>query len=55
LRQSALEERFGAHGWEREPLVFAEPGDLGARMDFMKERVGLRSVSAMRLFWKATS
>jgi Restriction endonuclease BglII len=37
----ALDARFTAKGWERQPLVFSEPTDPGARMDFLKERVGV--------------
>ena len=38
---SALNERFAAHGWETQPLVFSEPGDPSAKLDFLKERVGI--------------
>ena len=36
-----LQELFVARGWESQPLVFDEPGDPSARMDFLKERVGV--------------
>jgi hypothetical protein len=36
-----LEERFGNKGWVSQPSVFDEPGDPSARMDFLKERIGL--------------
>jgi hypothetical protein len=36
LRQSLI-----ARGWEDQPLVFGEPTDPGARMDFLKSRVGV--------------
>ena len=36
-----LREKFVAHSWEDQPLVFNEPGDASARMDFLKERVGI--------------
>jgi hypothetical protein len=42
----ALDERFTAHGWEPQPPVFPEPTTPserlpGARMDFLKERIGV--------------
>src|SRR5258708_7830165 len=42
----ALNSRFAALGWETQPAVFPEPTDPGerlpgARMDFLKERVGV--------------
>lgn len=36
-----LEKLFIAKGWESQPMVFDEPGDPSARMDFLKERVGV--------------
>jgi hypothetical protein len=36
-----LEELFVDRGWESQPSVFDEPGDPSARMDFLKERVGV--------------
>ena len=36
-----LEEAFVERGWESQPPVFHEPGDPSARMDFLKERVGI--------------
>jgi hypothetical protein len=36
-----LEEAFRARGWETQPAVFDEPGDPSAKMDFLKERVGI--------------
>jgi hypothetical protein len=36
-----LEERFVAHGWTSQPTVFDDPGDPGAKMDFLKERIGI--------------
>lgn len=38
---SILDELFVEKGWERQPLVFDEPGDPAAKMDFMKERLGI--------------
>lgn len=32
---------FIAKGWESQPAVFDEPGDPKAKMDFLKERVGV--------------
>ena len=29
------------NGWERQPSVFAETGDPAAKMDFLKDRVGI--------------
>lgn len=36
-----LDERFVARGWQRQPAVFDEPGDPGAKLDFLKERIGV--------------
>jgi hypothetical protein len=36
-----LDVRFVDHGWASQPAVFDDPGDPGAKMDFLKERVGV--------------
>ncbi|MDR3749670.1 MAG: BglII/BstYI family type II restriction endonuclease [Acidobacteriota bacterium] len=36
-----LDERFCANGWTKQPAVFDAPDDPGARMDFLKERIGI--------------
>src|SRR5579872_6691693 len=36
-----LDERFSSHGWESQPNVFDDPADPGAKMDFLKERIGI--------------
>ncbi|MFC1916390.1 BglII/BstYI family type II restriction endonuclease, partial [Chloroflexota bacterium] len=36
-----LKEKFMQYGWEHQPMVFNEPGDPTAKMDFLKERVGI--------------
>ena len=36
-----LKEPFVSKGWESQPPVFDEPGDPSAKMDFLKERVGV--------------
>jgi hypothetical protein len=36
-----LRERFVSRGWESQPPVFNEPNDPAAKMDFLKERVGV--------------
>ncbi len=36
-----LKERFVTKGWESQPLVFDERGDPSAKMDFLKERIGI--------------
>ena len=36
-----LDERFTAKGWTRQPPVFDEAQDPGAKMDFLKERIGV--------------
>lgn len=36
-----LEELFVGKGWENQPAVFDEPGDPSAKMDFLKDRVGV--------------
>ena len=30
-----------AKGWQDQPYVFGDPGDPGAKMDFLKSRVGI--------------
>jgi hypothetical protein len=32
---------FTSKGWQSQPLVFDEPGDPSAKMDFLKERIGI--------------
>lgn len=36
-----LRTRFVDKGWEDQPTVFDEPGDPAAKMDFLKDRVGV--------------
>jgi restriction endonuclease BglII len=36
-----LDEKFVARGWQRQPAVFDERGDPGAKLDFLKERLGV--------------
>lgn len=36
-----LKERFVARGWTSQPTVFDDPNDPGAKMDFLKERIGI--------------
>jgi hypothetical protein len=36
-----LDDSFGNAGWETQPTVFDEPGDPSAKMDFLKERIGV--------------
>ena len=36
-----FEEEFKAKGWNTQPPVFNEPGDPSAKMDFLKERIGI--------------
>lgn len=36
-----LEEKFVGKGWESQPPVFDEPKDPSAKMDFLKERIGI--------------
>ena len=38
---SVLNNLFSKKGWETQPAVFDEPGDPSARMDFLKDRVGV--------------
>ncbi|MEM2130463.1 MAG: BglII/BstYI family type II restriction endonuclease [Candidatus Bathyarchaeia archaeon] len=37
----ALESRFVSKGWQKQPTVFDEPNDPAAKMDFLKERIGV--------------
>ena len=36
-----LDDKFTEKGWESQPSVFDEAGDPSAKMDFMKERLGI--------------
>ena len=36
-----LDESFSKLGWECQPSVFENPNDPSARMDFLKERIGI--------------
>jgi hypothetical protein len=36
-----LEQRFVKAGWTSQPPVFSDSSDPGAKMDFLKERVGI--------------
>jgi hypothetical protein len=36
-----LKDLFTDKGWESQPSVFDEPGDPSAKMDFLKERIGV--------------
>ena len=36
-----LRQAFVSRGWEDQPSVFDEPGDPAAKMDFLKERIGI--------------
>ncbi len=36
-----LDEQFVFKGWTRQPPVFDEADDPGAKMDFLKERIGI--------------
>jgi hypothetical protein len=36
-----LDQKFSLKGWESQPAVFNEQGDPTAKMDFLKERVGI--------------
>jgi Restriction endonuclease BglII len=36
-----LNDRFAGHGWTTQPAVFDDPNDPGAKMDFLKERIGV--------------
>jgi hypothetical protein len=36
-----LKQKFVKKGWQSQPSVFNEPKDPSAKMDFMKERIGI--------------
>ena len=36
-----LDEKFVERDWERQPPVFNEPKDPSAKMDFLKNRIGI--------------
>jgi len=36
-----LRDSLTIKGWEDQPLVFGDPSDPGARMDFLKSRIGV--------------
>jgi hypothetical protein len=36
-----LEQKFVSKVWESQPSVFNEPNDPSAKMDFLKERIGI--------------
>lgn len=36
-----LKDKFIGKGWESQPPVFDEPNDPSAKMDFLKERIGI--------------
>ncbi len=36
-----LEVAFTAKGWKSQPSVFGEPGDPTAKLDFLRERIGV--------------
>ncbi len=36
-----LEKRFVSRGWTSQPAVFEEANDPGAKMDFLKDRIGI--------------
>lgn len=36
-----LDNHFPQKGWERQPSVFLEQGDPTAKMDFLKDRIGI--------------
>jgi len=38
---AVLDKLFCQKGWERQPLVFGDHGDPSAKMDFLKDRVGV--------------
>jgi hypothetical protein len=38
---ATLVKLFVARGWESQPPVFDDPGDPAAKMDFLKDRVGV--------------
>lgn len=47
-----LEERLVLRGWARRPPVFGESRYPGARMDFLRERIGIEEVGFARV-WAA--
>lgn len=36
-----LDKKFVQAGWKRQPSVFSEPDDPSAKLDFLKERIGM--------------
>jgi hypothetical protein len=36
-----LRDRFVSKSWESQPAVFDDPSEPGAKMDFLKERIGI--------------
>lgn len=36
-----LDKRFSEHHWQSQPAVFDDPSEPGAKMDFVKERIGI--------------
>jgi len=36
-----IDKKFVSRGWESQPPVFNEPNDPSAKMDFLKERIGV--------------
>jgi len=38
---AVLDKNFVQKGWERQPHVFEDDGDPGAKLDFLKDRVGI--------------
>jgi hypothetical protein len=38
---ATLDRLFVDQGWDRQPPVFDDPGDPSAKMDFLKDRVGV--------------
>jgi hypothetical protein len=36
-----LDDKFVKKGWQSQPPVFDEPSDPSAKMDFLKDRVGI--------------
>ena len=38
---NVLQQLFTKKGWENQPPVFDEPSDPSAKMDFLKERIGV--------------
>jgi len=38
---AALDERFVSKGWDRQPPVFSGESDPSAKIDFLKNRVGI--------------